>query len=354
MHIGANRDYVCFHDSRCLQSSAGTAGSPQQMLCIHNLDTQFHLACFVNEQALATTSIPRYSDPTKEYPPPGHLTINLWDIRHSRRPLPDLLLAPHSFAVEESQLLQNIGDRPLSETPFPKMLAESKSIVHLKALGDSGRLHVVTTAPCSQHERREYISLEYQPPGYYLHWIVDLATGDAHRMTVQPMAPSCYVETGSLHSSPFAMANNSHGNASGVLAQASFVQDPNTFDHRVDLSFCSTDPIVPTSFINPLHRSTVGKRKYTDDDSLGSKAPTKSGANKNNNSTPATTYRAVVKKKESRRFLERKGTAIGHLSPRILDDYGLATPLTHLAWNETGTRLVGISSNSDLHIWGAY
>ena len=314
VHIGAERDSFCLHDSRCCRRPGKHSNSSRHTLSIHQDRPHdvFELACFVNERSVATSSI-RYQ---KGDTGAGSSVINLWDTRHGRQPLN----AGHSFQWSDGDLHNT---SPLSQTNIP--MSKNASISHLRALDNKGRLHAVTRLASNRKNRQQG----------YLHWTVDLATGEARRITTQHMAPAC-MQTGG-HSSPFSLEKSG-----GVLACASFLEDQKTFDNRVNISFHTTITTtladrdtrtdMPVSSLHPF----CGKRKF----------PAHFSSTSERSPTPPTD--AI----QGDRF--GQGCDVGKIQPTILDDYGLITPLAHIAWNPYGTRLVGISSNSDLHAWGAY
>ena len=312
LHVGADRDYFCVHDSRCrahLETNTNGRSLSQHMvfLCQNhgNRSSSNHirleLACFVNEHSVATTSCIHSQDKKRHM-----YKIHLWDIRYSRRPFHEVSSLNTLF--EAGARVQRAD--PVAQVPVPTMALKrdktsvpGPSVFHLKALDEKGRLHVATTT--TNHQQR------------IAHWMVDLATGETRRVTTQPMPPFGFTG-GSSRSFPFAL--NTH---QSTLACASFHEDRHTFVNKVNISMYSAS-IKGVLKSNWSGASLDEKRKYD----------------------------AFQSSESSGNSHTHQEGLLGSFTPQIMDDYGLATPMTHLTWNVQGTRLVGLSSNSDLHLWG--
>jgi hypothetical protein len=319
LHIGQERDYFCLHDSRCQRPRGVFSSMAKHSLTIHSSShgptDLFGLACFVNEQTVATTTT---SSSSVGQGAAGGVdcVINLWDTRYGREPVSGLAAPlipsfPHGDAVLEDF-------RPLS---LPRLLKSKSSsrqaISHIKAIDNGGRLHVITRVPAKKGHTAK-IQQNH-------HWIVDLVSGNTRQITTQPQEFEILSEIDTIgHTAPFAFQHSG-----GLLACASFHENVVSYDNGIEIAFHDTTAAATLTTTTaqvtekvPCHEQTK-KRKHTAQ-------------------TP-------------RNCLSSAAGVVGRLFPKqVVDEYGLATPITHLTWNATGTHLVGISANSDLHVWGAY
>ena len=301
MHVGRERDYIAIHDNREKGSQPSSNINHHHLLIHQEKDThRFDVACFVNEHAIATTKSKHTKDPT----------ISLWDIRHVRRPIDKTRLVHDPVEAFPAGDVLMEGNSPIRDISLRSKI-KTASIRHMKAMGSTGQLHVVTeNVICSPDD-------DTQPNGIhqYFHWTVDCLSRECRRIHVQTCKES---DPWSFHSSddglpPFAMQQDAHG--AGILACASFPQ-VDAYQNEVVLS---------------LHRA-------------GSHAGTQESRKKRKQEEESSN--------KSQRFWQQG--AASWKPGVVVDSYGLATPITKLAWNGDGSHLVGLSASSDLYVWGSY
>jgi len=311
VHVGLHQDLFCL---RVLDSRVANK-SDQNCVCVDlqmDSNEQISAACFVNDHAVATAATRSSLDKATSS------SLKLWDIRmmkKNEKESSDLFLpsfpkesiyAPGGGAKHSWQISGNCTKSASSKKLIPDEKTGYFEIIHLTPSSSNGTLLATT---------REVCTLELE------HFVIDPIRGD--------------IVASIEHNTPLSSTLPVFATDSSLSVLAS-----STEDAKKPISLREINPNRAPNCANlSVRESSYGRRhNATVAGNLGKRI---SGRKRVHND------------KENETHDIKAASHASTINAKLCDGYGLETSLSCMAFNESGTSLIGGSADGDIFAWRA-